>query len=122
MNEKIDFEKSKAIVEEKIKNGVNAVANTVSNGIQYGVDHPEVVIAFIGATAALARSCQSITVNRRVKMERKRIDHQYYDPSTGMHWDLCRKATNQDRAEILRRKANGEDMYDILRQLRLIKK
>ncbi len=121
MNERIDFDKAKTNIEEKLKHGVDVVANTISNGVQYGLEHPEMVIAFIGATATLARSCQSLSVNHRIKTERKRIDHQYYDPSTGMHWELCRKATNKDRAEILRRKANGENLYDILRQLRLIK-
>lgn len=78
------------------------------------------IIAAPVAIAAL-RSGQSLVVNRRVKSERSRIDHTYYDPSTGFHWDLRRKVTNKERAEILKRKENGQDIYTILSQMKLIK-
>ena len=51
--------------------------------------------------------------------ERDRIDHTYYDPSTGMHWDLRRKATNEDRKKIEERKGT-DSMSDILSDLKLI--
>ncbi len=121
MEKKFDINESIADVKEKAKNVVNEVSEKTAEAIQWGIDNPETVIAIIGATAALVKASQSLVVNHRVRVERNRIDHTYYDPSTGFHWDLCRKATNTDRMQIQARKAKGEDMYHILRDLRLIK-
>ena len=52
--------------------------------------------------------------------ERERIDHTYYDPSSGLHWALRRPMTNSERARLQQRKANGEDVYSILSSMRLI--
>lgn len=110
---------------EQVKMKVSEIANKVSikvrDGIQWGLDNPELAIAGIASVAALIRSTRSMVVSHRVATERNRIDHTYYDPSTGFHWDLRRKPTNNDRAEILRRKALGQDMYTILTEMRLIK-
>lgn len=92
-----------------------------SNAARFARENKEALI--VGAPVAIAaiRSGQSLIVNRRVKQERKRIDHTWYDPRTGMHWDLKRKVSNAERAEILRRRGEGQDAYTILRQMRLIK-
>ena len=92
-----------------------------ANAIRFADENKELVIASVPVVIALVKTGQSRVVNKRMKDERKRIDHTYYDPSTGMHWELRRKATNHDRAEIIRRKANGQDTYTILRQMGLIR-
>lgn len=92
-----------------------------SKAAEFAKENKEALI--IGAPVAIAaiRSGQSLIVNRRVKKERQRIDHTWYDPRTGMHWELKRKASNAERAEILRRRNEGQDAYTILNQMRLIK-
>lgn len=92
-----------------------------SKAAEFAKENKEALI--VGAPVAIAaiRSGQSLIVNRRVKKERQRIDHTWYDPRTGMHWELKRKASNAERAEILRRRNEGQDAYTILNQMRLIK-
>ncbi len=110
---------------ETIKTKISQVAKEVNikirKGIEWSVNNPELVVTYIGVATAFLHSTRSIVVSHRVAAERKRIDQTYYDPSTGFHWDLRRKATNADRAEILRRKALGQDTYSILHDMRLIK-
>lgn len=56
------------------------------------------------------------------EQERKRIDHTYYDPSTGLHWELKRKLTNNERAELDRRRRDGEAVIDILKSMKVAKR
>ena len=119
MNEKI--EKTKQNVVEFARKAKDEAKQAGSNVVRFAVDNKELLLASIPVVVAIARTGQSVMVNRRVRNERKRIQHTYYDPSTGMHWDLKRKASNADRAEILRRKADGQDTYTILRQMNLIR-
>ena len=51
-----------------------------------------------------------------------RMDKTYYDPSTGLHWDLKRDMNNSERIELSQRKRNGEFVEDILRDMRILKK
>ena len=92
-----------------------------SKAIDFGVENKELCIAMIPVVVGALQMGRSHVVSHRAKTERRRIEHTYYDPSSGMHWELKRKATNADRAEILRRKAQGEDIYNILRQMNLIR-
>ena len=116
-----DYDKTRKDIVSNVKAFAEDASKNIHDGFQWSLDHPEVIIAGIGAMAALIKSTQSLTVSHRAKKERARIDHTWYDPSTGFHWELRRRATNADRAEIIRRKAAGQDMYEILTQLRLIK-
>lgn len=55
------------------------------------------------------------------QLERDRIDRTYYDPSTGAHWELRRKLTNDERAELMARRRGGEYTEDILDDMRVLK-
>lgn len=119
MNEKL--EEAKTSVKEfgrKVKEEAKRFGNQAAAFVSR---NKELII--VGAPVAIAaiKSGQSLLVNRRVKKERSRIDHTYYDPRTGFHWDLKRRATNADRAEIIRRREKGEEMYQILKEMNLIK-
>ena len=95
-----------------------------AKAIQVGkcvTENKEMVALGVPVAIAAIRSGQSLVVNRRVKKERSRINHTFYDPSTGFHWDLRRKPTNLDRAEFLRRKEAGQSTEDILRAMNLIR-
>ena len=120
---KIEFDVDKAVktTKEKVGQAVDITREKVRDTVHWVANNPEMTVAMVGGAAALIKSTQSLAVNHRVRSERKRIDHTYYDPSTGMHWELKRKATNADRAEILRRKKAGKDTYTILREMNLIR-
>lgn len=118
MNEKIENVKTEICdFANKAKNEATRAAN---DAVEWAIDNKELVIAMIPVAIAAIKTGQSLAVNHRVKMERKRIDHTYYDPSTGMHWDLKRVATNNDRVVIMKRRKNGDEIYDILRDMKLI--
>ncbi len=108
-------------LKKKVENLSEAAVDTASRGAQWAINNPEKVVAGIGLGIGVLQASRSLVVSHRVKMERKRIDHTYYDPSTGFHWDLRRAATNKDRAEILARKKAGEDIVQILLDKKLIK-
>lgn len=119
MNEKVE----KAVNDAK-EFGKRAAVQAKDAACRVGYfvkENKEMVAMGIPLAIATVKAGQSLVVNRRIKGERSRIDHTYYDPSTGFHWDLRRKATNADRAEILRRRKAGQETYDILRQMGLIR-
>ena len=94
---------------------------TGAKTVRWIEENKELVIVMVPLAGALLKTGQSMLVSHRQTSERNRIDRTYYDPSTGFHWELRRKATNADRAEILRRKGQGQETYTILKQMGLIK-
>ncbi len=48
-------------------------------------------------------------------------DFGYYDPHTGIRWDLKRKMTNNEKAELVRRMDDGEPVDEILKDLGVYK-
>lgn len=120
MNEKLQNALDQAVIF-----GGKAVGRVAAYGngfVQWAKEYPELALSIVVPVAVAGiKSTQSLIVNNRIKSERNRIDHTYYDPSSGMHWELKRKASNNDRAEILRRKAQGDDVYTILRNMNLLK-
>ena len=121
MKNKNAFDDVKANAEKKFEEACGFVSDKVSNGVNWAINNPEKVVAGIGIGIGILQASRSLIVSHRVHTERKRIDHTYYDPSTGFHWKLRRAATNADRAEIINRKQAGEDIVKILTDLKLIK-
>ena len=119
MNEKIGNVKDR--ISEFGRKAKREALDAGSRALEFANRNRELIVIGAPVLIATIKSGQSLVVNRRLRNERSRIDHTYYDPSTGMHWELRRKATNADRAEILRRKKDGQDVYTILRQMKLIK-
>lgn len=114
------FEKAKKKVVEFKNKASNQVKDKANRFGKWASDNKEIVVgAGVPMVMYLVRSSQSMLVNRRIKSERKRIDTTYYDPSTGIHWDLRRKMTNAEKEEFLRRKKGGESVPDILRKMKL---
>lgn len=71
----------------------------------------------VAAVTGLKKAAQKTTVDS----ERYRIDHTYYDPRTGRHWELKRKMTNRERMELEERQADGELTGHILESMRILK-
>ena len=88
--------------------------------VSWAKEHKE-EIATASTIAAAAYGFIKKKQPTQYERERNRIDHTYYDPSSGMHWQLTRPMTNQERGRIQQRKKNGEDMYYILFSMGLIK-
>lgn len=112
-----DFKESAAEFGRKAK---VQVCTTAARAGRWAVRNKEMLIASVPFVIAGVKASQTWMVNKRVKDERKRIDTTFYEPRSGFHWELRRKATNADRAEIARRTKEGEDTYNVLKSLKLV--
>ena len=97
------------------------ISAKVIKAANWMLNNPELVIGGLTSLTMLLRASRLLVVSQRVYSERNRINHTYYDPHTGHHWDLRRKLNNNDRIEISRRSKDGEDMYDILRSMGVLR-
>lgn len=89
---------------------------------KFAIEHKEEIIVSIPVVIGVTRSLYKTFRPTVYEQERKRIDHTYYDPSTGIHWELKRKLTNHERAELDRRRRNGEPVIDILKSMKVAKR
>lgn len=71
----------------------------------------------VAAVTGLKKAAQKTTTDS----ERWRIDHTYYDPHTGRHWELRRKMSNRERMELEERQAAGELTGRILESMGILK-
>lgn len=101
--------------EEKKRETIEAVK-------QWCFDNKEEILLAIPAICGLLYK-GSKTIGKRVNLaEEKRLKENYvYDRSLGHYWELRRKLTNSEWAEIERRKRNGEKLADILSSMRVLK-
>jgi hypothetical protein len=88
--------------------------------IFWAKNNPEQAITVAGIVASLGGTAIKMASNKKVKDERKRIDTTYYDPRTGMHWELRKKPDNYQR-EYIEEHREYEPMGKILRDLNLTK-
>lgn len=110
------FENAKDTIAD-ISENANEIAGRIKNFI---INNPHATVAILSAGASLIRAMRSYNISSRITKETRRMDYKWYDPHTGLRWDLKRKLTNADRYEITRRQSNGEHAYDILKSIRAI--
>lgn len=121
MKKDSNFDELKDEFTGKVSDVANATVEHATKACNWVLNNPEKILAGIAVGVAVANATKSLVVSHRNSRERARIDRTYYDPSTGMHWELRRKATNADRIAIMNGKANGQSIVDILVERRLIK-
>lgn len=93
-----------------------------NDGIKWCSDNKEVLIVAVpliiaGVTAVTKLGGKALGVYRERVLQNKSI----YDHSFGTYWQLRRALTNNDRLIIDRRRAAGEKLGDILKDMRLLK-
>lgn len=76
-----------------------------------------VVSSIIGIVFKAVKSCRK-TGTERLADQR---DYGYYDPHTGIRWDLKRKLTNNEKHELRVRMEAGEPTEEILKDLGVYK-
>lgn len=116
MDEKIKVE---VIGEKKLKylRFKAKVREKIRAGWEWCVDNKETLILLGTGAGAAINGLSKLSSTRRT--EEKRVE--YYDPHTGAHWQLKRRLTNDERAELMRRQRNGEYTEDILEDMRVLK-
>ena len=116
-------ENEKITIQSIFDKGIDIISNTgekAKKALDWMNENPQATLSIVGSIALLLRASQSLVVSQRVYSERNRSDRTFYDRHTGYRWQLRRKMNNNDLAIINRRRKDGDDMYDILYDLRLI--
>lgn len=87
------------------------------------------ILAFasVAITTTKVATDLMVHIGRRVELadernQRRKRERSCYDRSEGHYWNLKRKLTNADWAEINARKENGERLGDILNEMKVLKK
>ena len=115
--------------EEKLKDKLNEakekVSEKTSEAINWTKDNWQAVLA--GAAVAIPLATSAVKLAKSLKgsaadRHEDRMKNCYYDPSTGLHWDLKRMLSNSERIELMKRKRDGEYTEDILMDMKLLKK
>lgn len=115
--------------EEKLKDKLNEakekVSEKASEAINWTKNNWQAVLA--GAAVAIPLATSAVKLVKSLKgsaadRHEERMKNCYYDPSTGLHWDLKRMLSNSERIELMQRKRDGEYTEDILMDMKLLKK
>lgn len=113
--EKTLWDKTKEKLKEtapKIKKGAGEAWEWLKDNREELVKFTPFILGAVGLVKSLKPTA--------TQSERERIDHTYYDPRTGLHWQLRRPLSNSERMELERRRRLGEDAGDILSSMRVL--
>lgn len=113
--EKTLWEKTKAKLKEaapKVKKGAGEAWEWLKENREELVKFTPFILGAIGLVKSMKPTA--------TQSERQRIDHTYYDPRSGLHWQLRRPLTNAERIELERRRRLGEDAGEILSSMRVL--
>ena len=97
-------------------------ADKYQRGKNLVLEHGKETVAIAATVTGIAVTAYKTFKPTVYEQERKRIDTTYYDPSTGLHWELKRKLTNHEREELDERRRDGESVGEILRDMRVAKR
>lgn len=87
---------------------------------EWVVANREVVVGAIGfMSAAGAKGVSAVRKAHKHREERTK-ERRIYDHSAGHRWNLRRKLSNEEWAEVDRRKKNGEKLGDILEEMKVL--
>ena len=93
----------------------------LASGWNFVKENREDLVVLVPLGVAAVTGLKKATQKTTTDSERYRIDHTYYDPHTGRHWELKRKMSNYERMELEERQAEGELTGHILQSMRLLK-
>lgn len=105
---------------DKVSETLDTLKLKTGEAYTWCVGHKEELIGLIPLGLGLIGLAKQLKPTKQ-ETERERIDTTYYDPHTGLHWQLRRKLTNDERAELARRQRLGEYTEDILERMRVLK-
>ena len=83
------------------------------------IDNNKEFVVMIAIPAAVGVVAEARRINDRLNTERHRA-YDVWDPSAGIYVTCKRKMSKTEKIEFVRRHANGEKTYDILKSMRLI--
>lgn len=108
----------KSTIGEKAKKARDVVIGKTAEAIEWASENPkEAIGSIIAAGAAFAGLKKILPTKTATQKERDRIDHTYYDPQTGLHWQLTRRLTNAERGRIAAAKRDGTPVENVLSRM-----
>lgn len=114
---------------EKVKDKISELKVSIKNKLgevgRWCLDHINVICVIVPTVIATATGIVKLVKMIRgsaAERHEARMENCYYDPSTGLHWDLKRNMTNSERSEFMSRKRAGEFTEDILKDMRILRK
>ena len=114
-----------ATAKQQVKEFFGAVGrktkDALASGWNFVKENREDLVVLVPLGVAAVTGLKKATQKTTTDSERYRIDHTYYDPHTGRHWELRRKMTNYERMELEERQAAGELTGRILESMRILK-
>ena len=109
-------------LKEKIKTRFWRTVNYLQDLI---ANRPEVVVAFLGLMATIARSLlkmhHNYNLNKRVKDEKELKTCYYYDKRHGHYVKTIRPLTGKELLELDKRYKKGESYSEILSSMKLLR-
>lgn len=94
----------------------------IQNGKEWIVRNKEAVIVFTPiAIKGLTSVVKVVGKNINLRKQESVKNLYCYDPKLGHYWSLRRELTNKEWLEIDRRKKNGEQLSEILDELKVLK-
>lgn len=82
----------------KVKDGVK---DFMSSAWRFCKENKEELVVLVPLGLAAATGIKNLRSSTTRDSERQRIDHTYYDPCTGAHWQLKRQLSNRERSELM---------------------
>lgn len=93
----------------------------VERAYTWVTDDPKRAVGIAVSAVGAAATLKKVVGKTADQKKSDRVLHQYYDPRTGLHWQLKRALTNSERAELARRTRNGEFAENVLDELGVLK-
>lgn len=124
MNEDGKIDKT-ATAKQRLKEFLGTVGHktkeALASGWKFVKENREDLVVLVPLGVAAVTGLKKAAQKTTTDSERWRIDHTYYDPHTGRHWELRRKMSNRERMELEERQAAGELTGHILESMRILK-
>ena len=106
------FEKHQ--IKEKIVDGIEKTLDFVQ-------ENEEAILVTVPIVMTLGTLVHNANVDYKMAQDRKRTTYTIWDPRHMHAWDLRRQLTNRERRELDRRVKNGENMADVLEDMRVLR-
>lgn len=100
-------------------------SNRANEAMRWTEDHWHDILKatpIVLSTVAAGIKVAKMIKGSAAEQHEARMSKCYYDPSTGLHWQLKRDMTNDERIELVQRKREGEYTEDILQDMKILKK
>ena len=111
----------KANIKGCLETSAKWIKSGASSAWGFVKENKDDLIVLVPVGVAAVTGLRKATQKNTVDTERYRIDHTFYDPRTGRHWELRRKMNNRERMELEERQAAGEMTGRILDDMGILK-